>query len=152
MSEGKRKRSDSVLWQKPLHKKQNQESTEGYSKSIVWKNTTSSEKGLASTSRTYASPKGTGPGVQRSKRPLSACHTRHKRLEHMQVPKGTGPGVWRSKRPLSACKQSNVKTQKRYKKTSITQQLRTDLRRSVWVTKTTKLVWLNWFTGSQPTN
>ena len=23
-------------------------------------------------------PKGTGPGVRRSKRPLSACHTRHK--------------------------------------------------------------------------
>ena len=35
-------------------------------------------KGLVSTSRTYASPKGTGPGVRRSKRPLSACHTRSK--------------------------------------------------------------------------
>ena len=35
-------------------------------------------KGLVSTSRTYASPKGTGPGVRRSKPPLSACHTRCK--------------------------------------------------------------------------
>ena len=58
--------------------KQNRESTEGYSKSIVRKKTTSSEKGLVSTSRTYASPKGTGPGVRRKKRPLSACHTRRK--------------------------------------------------------------------------
>ena len=33
---------------------------------------------MVSTSRTYASPKGTGPGVRRSKRPLSACHTRRK--------------------------------------------------------------------------
>ena len=43
--------------------------------------TTSSEKGLVSRSRTYASPKGTGPGVRRSKRPLSACHTRRKQYE-----------------------------------------------------------------------
>ena len=34
--------------------------------------TTSSGKGLVSTSRTYACPKGTGPGFRRSKRPLSA--------------------------------------------------------------------------------
>ena len=53
--------------------KQNRESTEGYSKSIVLKITKKSDKGLVSTSRTYASPKGTGPGVRRSKRPLSAC-------------------------------------------------------------------------------
>ena len=37
--------------------------------------TTSSEKGFVQTSRTYASPKEMGPGVQRSKCPLSACHT-----------------------------------------------------------------------------
>ena len=36
-----------------------------------------SSRGI-STSRTYASPKGTGPGVRRSKRPLSECHTRRK--------------------------------------------------------------------------
>ena len=24
-------------------------------------------------------------------------------VEHMQVQNGTGPGLWRSKRPLSAC-------------------------------------------------
>ena len=40
--------------------------------------TTTSEKGLVSTSRTYASPKGMEPGVWRSKRPLSACHNRRK--------------------------------------------------------------------------
>ena len=56
--------------------KQNRESTEGYSKSIVRKDKHKFGKGLVSTSRTYASPKGTGPGVRRSKRPLSACHTR----------------------------------------------------------------------------
>ena len=54
---------------------QNRESTEGYSKSIVRKN---NDKGLVSTSKTYASPKGTGPGVRRSKCPLSACYTRRK--------------------------------------------------------------------------
>ena len=49
--------------------KQNRESIEGYSKSIgVGKIMKSSEKGLVSTSRTYASPKGMGPGVWRSKR------------------------------------------------------------------------------------
>ena len=97
-------------------KKQNQESTKGYSKSIVWKNTTISEKGFASTSRKYASPKGSGPGVWRSKRPLSACHTCHKRFEYMQVPKGTGLGVRRSKHPLLACRQSNVKNTKTLQK------------------------------------
>ena len=35
-------------------------------------------------------------------------------------------------------------------KTSITQQLRTELGRSVGVTIATQLVWLNQFTGSQP--
>ena len=42
--------------------KQNRESTEGYSKSIVRKSNDKFGKGLVSTSRTYASPKGTGPG------------------------------------------------------------------------------------------
>ena len=50
----------------------------GYSKSIVRKDNDKFGKGLVSTSRTYASPKGTGSGVRRSKRPLSACHTRRK--------------------------------------------------------------------------
>ena len=54
------------------------ESTEGYSKSIVRQNNDKFGKGLVSTSRIYASPKGTAPGVRSSKRPLSACHTRHK--------------------------------------------------------------------------
>ena len=49
-----------------------------YSKSIVQKNNDKFGKGLVSTSRTYSSPKGTGPGVRRSKRPLSACHSRRK--------------------------------------------------------------------------
>ena len=52
--------------------KQNRERTDGYSISIVRKITTSLEKWLVSTSRTYASPKGTGPGVRRRKRPLHA--------------------------------------------------------------------------------
>ena len=58
--------------------KQNRESTEENSKSIVRKNKDKFGKGLVSTSRTYASPKGTGPSVRKSKRPLSACHTRRK--------------------------------------------------------------------------
>ena len=37
-------------------------------------------------------------------------------------------------------------------KTSITQRLRTDLGRSVGVTIATQLVWLNLFTGSQPSH
>ena len=56
----------------------NRESTEGYSKSIVRKNNDKFGKVLVSTSRTYASPKRTRPGVRRSKRPLSACHIRRK--------------------------------------------------------------------------
>ena len=43
----------------------------------------------------------------------------------------------------------NIKTPP---KTSITQRLRTDLGRSVGVTIATQLVWLNRFTGSQPSN
>ena len=37
-------------------------------------------------------------------------------------------------------------------KTSITQQLRTDLGRSVGVTEATKLVWLNRYIESQPSH
>ena len=40
-------------------------------------------------------------------------------------------------------------TQKRHQKTSITQRLRTD---SVRVTTATQLVWLNRFTGDQPSH
>ena len=43
----------------------------------------------------------------------------------------------------------NIKTPP---KTSITQRLRTDLRRSVGVTAVTKLVWLNRFTSAQPSH
>ena len=46
---------------------------------------------------------------------------------------------------------SNVTTQNP-QKTSITQRLRTDLGLQVWVTITTQLVWLNRFTGSQPSH
>ena len=65
-------------WYMGSGKKQNRESTERYSKSTVRQNNDKFGKGLVSTSRTHASPKGTGPGVRRSKRPLSACHTRRK--------------------------------------------------------------------------
>ena len=61
-----------------LFDKQNRESTEGYSKSIVRKINDKFGKELVSTSKTYASPKRTGPDVQISKRPLSACPTRCK--------------------------------------------------------------------------
>ena len=47
---------------------------------------------------------------------------------------------------------SNVTTQRTPPKTSITQRLRTDLGRSAGVTKATQLVWLNRFTGSQPSH
>ena len=47
-------------------------------RALSGKVTTSSEKGLVSRSKTYASPKRTGPSVRMSKRPLSACHTRRK--------------------------------------------------------------------------
>ena len=52
--------------------------------------------------------------------------------------------------PTEKIKKSNATTQKRQPKTSITQRLRTDLERSVGVTIATQLVWLNRFTGSQP--
>ena len=47
---------------------------------------------------------------------------------------------------------SNVTTQRTPPKTSITQRLRTDLGRSAGVTIATQLVWLNQFTGSQPSH
>ena len=75
--------------QKSYHCKQNQESTKGYSKNIVRKNNKFGKR-LVSTSRTYASPKGTGPGVQRIKRLLSACHTRRKcSMENYEFGKGS---------------------------------------------------------------
>ena len=37
-------------------------------------------------------------------------------------------------------------------KSWITQRLRTDLRQSVRVTTPTQLVWLNWFTGTEPSH
>ena len=49
----------------------------------------------------------------------------------------------------------NSKTNGQHKnatKTSITQRLRTDLGRSVGVTTVIKLVWLNRFTGTQPSH
>ena len=45
------------------------------------------------------------------------------------------------------CKKGKVTTQTTPQNSSIKQQLRTDLGRSVGVTTTTKLVWLTWFTG-----
>ena len=47
-------------------------------------------------------------------------------------------------------KKPNMTTHKRHRKNSITQRLRTDLGRSVLVTTAVELVWLNRFTGSQP--
>ena len=73
-----------------IHRKQNRESTERYSKSIVRrKKRKIRKKELASTS-TYASPIGTGPGVRRSKRPLSACYTR--RICSMEISQNSVKG------------------------------------------------------------
>ena len=47
---------------------------------------------------------------------------------------------------------SNVTTHRTLPKTSIIQRLRTDLGRSAGVTIATQLVWLNRFTGSQPSH
>ena len=44
------------------------------------------------------------------------------------------------------------KEKKTQPKTSITQQLQTDLGRSVGVTTATPLVWLNWLTSAQPSH
>ena len=53
------------------------------------------------------------------------------------------------KKPLhqQKCQKGKVTTQTTPQKSSIKQQLRTDLGRSVEVTTATQLVWLTWFTG-----
>ena len=58
------------------------------------------------------------------------------------------------KRPYTHRKKSKKQhdNEKTPPKTSITQRLRTDLGRSVVVTIATQLVWLNRFTGSQPSH
>ena len=58
--------------------KQTRESTEGCSKCIVRKNNKLGKRIRLNKWNIYKSKNGTRPGVRRSKRPLSACHTRRK--------------------------------------------------------------------------
>ena len=53
---------------------------------------------------------------------------------------------------LTEQSKKQLENTKTTQKTSITQRLRTDLGRSVGVTIATQLVWLNRFTGSQPSH
>ena len=54
--------------------------------------------------------------------------------------------------PTEKSKKATWQHTKTPPKTSITERLRTELGRSVGVTKATELVWLNMFTGSQPSH
>ena len=58
--------------------KQNRKSTEGCSNSIVRKNNKFGKCYWFLQVEHMQVPNGTGPGARRSKRPLSACHTRRK--------------------------------------------------------------------------
>ena len=63
--------------------------------------------------------------------------------------------IWLShmtKTPIPTEIQKQIDNTKTPSKTSITQRLRTDLGRSVGVTTTIQLVWLNRFTGTQPSH
>ena len=61
------------------------------------------------------------------------------------------PVLWQKPLHQQKCQKGKVTTQTTPQKFSIKQQLRTDLGRSVGVTKATQLVWLTWFTG-QPSH
>ena len=65
-----------------VYKKQNRENIEGCSKCIVRKQIPPVQVRQKDWSQQVVHmqvPNGTGPGVRRSKRPLSACYTRRKR-------------------------------------------------------------------------
>ena len=57
------------------------------------------------------------------------------------------PVLWQKPLHQQKCQKGKVTTQTTLQKSSIKQQLRTDLGRSVGVTTATQLVWLTWFTG-----
>ena len=57
------------------------------------------------------------------------------------------PVLWQKPLHQQKCQKGKVTTQTTPQKSSIKQQLRTDLGRSVGVTTATQLVWLTWFTG-----
>ena len=65
--------------------------------------------------------------------------------------RGLTPCYEKAPAPTEKSKKQRENT-KTLPKTSNTQRLRTDLRRSVEITIVTQLVWLNWFTGSQPSH
>ena len=66
---------------------QNRESNEGCSKLIVRKKLQVREKNWSQQVEHLQVPFGTGPGVRRSKRPLSACYNRRKcsNLSHLGI-------------------------------------------------------------------
>ena len=76
---------------------------------------------------------------------VQLCHQQEKKKD-----------IWLSPMTKAPTPTDKFKKQSDYtktpQKTSIAQQLRTDLGRSVWVTKATQLVLLNMFTWSQPTH
>ena len=55
--------------------------------------------------------------------------------------------LWQKPLNQQKCQKGKVTTQTKSQKSSITQRLRADLKRSVGVTTATQLVWLTWFTG-----
>ena len=57
------------------------------------------------------------------------------------------PVLWQKPLHQQKCQKGKVTTQTTPQKSSIKQQLQTDLGRSVGVTTATQLVWLTWFTG-----
>ena len=57
------------------------------------------------------------------------------------------PVLWQKPLHQQKCQRGKVTTQTTPQKSSIKQQLRTDLGRPVGVTTATQLVWLTWFTG-----
>ena len=71
---------------------------------------------------------------------------------HWEKRKRSDAALWQKPLHRQKNSKSNVTTQRTPPKTSITQRLRTDLGRSAGVTIAIQLVWLNRFTGSQPSH
>ena len=80
---------------------------------------------------------------------LKSIHVRIEIVQEKRKMKRSDSVLWQKPlHPQKSKKQrDNTKT---LTKTSITQQWRTNLGRWIWLTKSTQLVWLNRFTGTQP--
>ena len=87
---------------------------------------------------------------------LQQCYAGHifkmKNALFQEKRKRSDSALWQKPLHWQKNPKSNVTTQRTPPKTSITQRLRTDLGRSAGVTIATQLVWLNQFTGSQPSH